>query len=122
MEFSREVTDALTIRSLERGRIRIGDTWHSEHLIVTRDTVIAPWQIEDPASITTSMLEQALAFEPEILLIGTGSNYVMCDVHLIGELARRGVGAEVMDTAAACRTYNVLVHEHRAVVAALYNA
>ena len=121
MEFSREVTDALTIRALERGRIRIGETWHTDHLIVARDTVIAPWPVEDPNGITLSLLDQALALEPEILLIGTGSNYVMCDVQLIGELARRGVGAEIMDTPAACRTFNVLVHEQRSVVAALFN-
>ena len=122
MEFTKEVTDALLVRSCEPGRIRIGETWHDEHLIIARDRVIAPWQVEDPAGITTTTLEQALELQPEILLIGTGSNYVMCDVLLIGELARRGVGTEIMDTAAACRTYNVLVHEQRSVVAALYNA
>jgi uncharacterized protein len=122
VEFTREVTDALLIRSLEKGRIRIGETWHEQHLIIARDQVIAPWQVEDPAAITTATLEQALELQPEILLIGTGSRYVMCDVLLIAELARRGIGAEIMDTAAACRTYNVLVHEQRSVVAALFNA
>lgn len=121
MEFTREVTDALTIRSFEPGRIRIGETWHSEHLIIARDRIVAPWQIANVAAITPATLEQALQLEPEILLIGTGKNYQMADMRLISELAAHGVGAEIMDTAAACRTYNVLVHEDRAVVAALYN-
>jgi len=37
----------------------------------------------------------------------------------MAELAERGLGLEIMDTAAACRTYNVLIHEQREVVAAL---
>ena len=36
------------------------------------------------------------------------------------ELASLGIGLEIMDTPAACRTYNVLVHEDREVVAALF--
>lgn len=122
MEFTREVTDALTIHSFEPGRIRIGETWHSGNLIIARDRIIAPWQIPNAADITTATLAQALELDPEILLIGTGTQYQMADMHLISGLAAHGVGAEIMDTAAACRTYNVLVHERRAVVAALYNA
>jgi uncharacterized protein len=122
VQFNREVTEALTIHSYEPGRIRIGERWHNGHLIVSRASVISPWQVDEPTEITAQALEQALALEPEILLIGTGSRYVMCDVQLIGELARRGVGTEIMDTPAACRTYNVLVHEQRSVVAALFNA
>ena len=121
MQFNREVTDALTIRSYEPGRIRIGEQWFGQHLIVARDVVIEPWRIETPHELTTELLAPALEREPEILLIGTGAQYVMCDVALIGELARHGIGAEIMDTAAACRTFNVLVHEQRSVVAALFN-
>lgn len=121
MEFSREVSDALTIHSFEPGRIRVGEDWHSGNLIISRDRIIAPWEIDDPAAITKATLAQAIDLTPEILLIGTGRGYVMSDMRVIGELARSGIGAEIMDTAAACRTYNVLVHEQRSVVAALYN-
>ena len=40
----------------------------------------------------------------------------------MAEAANQGIGLEIMDTPAACRTYNVLVHENRAVVAALFLA
>jgi uncharacterized protein len=121
VQFNREVTDAHTIRSYEPGRIRVGETWFTSHLIISRDTIVEPWTVEAPTSITQELLAPALAQQPEILLIGTGTRYVMCDVQLIGAIARLGIGAEIMDTAAACRTFNVLVHEQRAVVAALYN-
>ena len=121
MQFNKEITEAHTIHSYEPGRIRVRDAWITGHLIVTPDTIIDPWHIEEPTQITTELLAPALAHRPEILLIGTGTRYVMCDVQLVAELARLGIGAEIMDTPAACRTFNVLVHEQRAVVAALYN-
>jgi uncharacterized protein len=120
VQFTREVTRAQTIRSCERGRIRVGETWFTDHLIITRDAVIEPWLVDDPRHITTQRLAPALEQDPKILLIGTGASYVMCDVELIAELARLGIGTEIMDTPAACRTFNVLVHEQRAVVAALF--
>lgn len=122
MQINREVTDSLTIHSYEPGRIQIGERRLSEHLIVSRRQIIAPWQIAAPEDVTATALAPALSLEPEILLIGTGRRFAMADVALIGELARRGVGVEFMDTAAACRTFNVLAHESRAVVAALFNA
>ena len=52
------------------------------------------------------------------MLLGTGATLVWPDEDLMAALAARGVGLEIMSTAAACRTYNVLVHERRRVVAA----
>jgi len=121
VQFDRETTDALTIRSCEPGRIRIGETWYTQHVIVAPDRVIEPWHVGHPGEITPLSLREAIELRPKILLIGTGAAYVMCDVHLIAELARHGIGTEIMDTAAACRTFNVLVHERRSVVAALFN-
>jgi uncharacterized protein len=121
VQFNREATDAQTIRSCEPGRIRVGESWYTSHLIVTPRTIIEPWQVTGPAEITSELLAPALEQQPEILLIGTGMSYSMCDVRLIGELAGLGIGVEFMDTPAACRTFNVLVHEQRSVVAALYN-
>jgi len=55
----------------------------------------------------------------EILLIGTGSGFLMVSVDLRQTLRGKGVGVECMDTGAACRTYNVLLGEERQVAAAL---
>lgn len=67
-------------------------------------------------------LAAALELEPEIILIGTGEDASLPDVELMSALAERGIGLEFMTTPAACRTYNVLVHEQRRVVVALFNA
>jgi uncharacterized protein len=66
-------------------------------------------------------LAAALELEPEIILIGTGEGASLPDVELMSAIAERGIGLEFMTTPAACRTYNVLVHEQRRVVVALFN-
>ena len=58
---------------------------------------------------------------PEIVLLGTGAEVLLPDLDLMAALAARAIGLEIMSTPAACRTFNVLVHERRRVVAALVN-
>jgi uncharacterized protein len=53
------------------------------------------------------------------VVLGTGTRQRFPDTKLLGAVLARGIGCEVMDTGAACRTYNVLVSEDRPVVAAL---
>jgi uncharacterized protein len=55
----------------------------------------------------------------EIVLLGTGNRQRFPHPRLTAALARAGVGVEVMDLQAACRTYNILVAEERKVAAAL---
>ena len=67
-------------------------------------------------------LGPAIALRPEIILLGTGDRHIFPESPLISDLASKSIGLEIMTTPAACRTYNVLVHENRQVVAALFNA
>ena len=53
------------------------------------------------------------------MLLGTGSRQRFPSSDLFGIVTGAGIGLEVMDTAAACRTYNILVSEGRMVAAAL---
>ena len=56
---------------------------------------------------------------PEIVLLGTGAQFRFPEPALLAPLYKAGIGVEVMDTPAACRTYNILLGEGRNVVAAL---
>jgi len=69
--------------------------------------------------LTASDLEPVLALRPEVLLLGSGPRQVFPAPELLAQLYAARIGFEVMDTGAACRTYNVLVGEGRAVAAAL---
>lgn len=121
MEIARESSEANAIRAWEPGRVRVGETWFEGHVIVGADRVITDWGIASPSQVDVDSLAPAIALEPEIILLGTGPDVTLPDVHLMGSLAAESIGLEVMNTPAACRTFNVLLHEYRRVVAALYN-
>lgn len=121
MEISRELTEANVVRAWEPGRVRIGEHWLEGHVIVTPDRIIADWSVQTPGGVDFESLEPAVALGPEIILLGTGLVLVLPDVQLMARLAAESIGLEIMDTPAACRTYNLLVHERRRVVAALFN-
>jgi uncharacterized protein len=121
VQLTRETIPAHVIRAWEPGRIRIADRWIGGHVIVAVDRILESWRVDSPGSLTLDDLDEALASKPEILLLGTGLELVWPSADIAGPLAARGVGLEVMSTPAACRTYSVLVHEQRRVVAALFN-
>ncbi len=91
-----------------------------------RHSLLVPWQGEvqvwAPAHIEQLLaehFEQALALQPELVIFGSGARHRFIAPALLRCLIERGIGVETMDTAAACRTYNVLASEGRAVLAAL---
>jgi uncharacterized protein len=89
-------------------------------------SLLVPWQGEvqrwAPRSIEDLLpahFEQALSLRPELVIFGSGPRHRFVSAALHRGLIERGIGVETMDTAAACRTYNVLASEGRAVLAAL---
>jgi uncharacterized protein len=121
MQLTRDTNAPNFIRAYEQGRLRIGERWIVGNVIVAGDTVIEQWSPADPGALTVTDLEPALALAPTILLVGTGAERLLPDVTLMAALASRAVGLEIMTTAAACRTFNVLLQEERRVAAALLN-
>ena len=107
------------IRSYGPGQLRVGETMHSSSVIVTATTVIAPWRPATVPELTPADLEPLLGLGPEVVLLGTGARQQFPDMQVLRILHEQRIGVEVMDTAAACRTYNVLVTEGRNVAAAL---
>jgi uncharacterized protein len=119
MQLTREASAKNLIRAVEHGRIRIGEQWITGNLIVTADAIVSDWLPRRAERISIDDLGPALKFDPELIVVGAGMAPQPPDVDLMAELARQSIGLEFMDTAAACRTFNVLVHEGRRVVAAL---
>jgi uncharacterized protein len=119
MQITRETSNSNLILAVEQERIRIGAQWYTGNLIVTADEIVSDWAPVDPACVTLADLAPALALEPELVIIGAGNEPATPDIDLMAELGARAIGLEFMQTAAACRTFNVLVHERRRVAAAL---
>jgi uncharacterized protein len=111
--------DTKVIRAYAPGRINVNDVLINRSFILSPDRLLEDWAPQHHEEITLDSLQAALELEPEILIIGTGSALHFPAASIMADIQGRGIGLEVLDTAAACRTYNVLVSENRSVVAAL---
>ncbi len=107
------------IQGYSDGEIRINDVRYRQSLLVTPDTLITEWGPESVATTGQGDFKAVHELDPEVVLLGTGVQQTFPSRELMLSVLETGVGLEVMDTASACRTYNVLMSEGRRVVAAL---
>ncbi|UWX04406.1 Mth938-like domain-containing protein [Pseudoxanthomonas sp. NC8] len=121
MQLSHERPDyAWVLRGADGQRARVNDLILERSFILTPDRLLEDW----PAPATAAALESAhmaplLAMSPELVILGTGSRQVFPSPAVLPACLTRGIGIEVMNNAAAARTYNVLAGEGRRVVVAL---
>jgi len=108
------------VRAYAPGEIRIGEQVLHRSCLVRADLLVTDWRPQTLAELTLEDLDAIIELEPEIVVLGSGTRQKFPDTRLLAKLLSRGIGCEVMDTGAACRTYNVLASEDRRVVAALF--
>jgi uncharacterized protein len=120
LKFTRELSGKLTIASVGPDGIRINERLWTEIFALTADEIISPWHTAPVAELNADHFASLLAYSPELVLIGAGARNEFLPRELMFAFARIGVGLEVMDTAAAARTFNVLAMEGRRVAAVLY--
>jgi uncharacterized protein len=108
------------IDSYGEDRFTVSGTVHHGSIIVFTDRTLA-WPVSALAEVTLDSLQPVLAVREslEIVLLGCGARLTQIPRELRQMLRQSGLAAELMDTGAACRTYNVLAAEERKVVAAL---
>jgi uncharacterized protein len=121
MQLTRDSSAVNFIRAWEPGRVRVADRWVAGNVIVGSDAIMESWTTNTASRLTIADLEPALALKPTIIVLGTGTERLLPDVELMAAVAAHSVGLEIMNTPAACRTFNVLLQEQRRVVAALFN-
>lgn len=80
---------------------------------------IIEWPVASFGALAAADFERIAALAPEVVLLGTGARLRFPHPRLTAALARAGIGLEVMDLQAACRTFNILAAEERIVAAAL---
>lgn len=107
------------IRAFKPGHIQVNQTLFTHSIIVTPNKLIENWAPQHISELTHDHLKMITNLHPDILIIGTGSVLQFPAIELYGDLINEGIGVEIMDTSAACRTYNVLTSENRNVAAAL---
>jgi uncharacterized protein len=119
MKFHLQTPAANVISGLGDDWIRIGETEYRRNLVVTPDAVATAWAPAGFGALTAADFAALLEHNPEVVLLGTGVTQRFPHPRLLHALHEARVGVEVMDTRAACRTFNILIAEDRRAVAAL---
>jgi uncharacterized protein len=101
------------------GGVAVNGVEHTESLVVPWSGEVWAWNAPSFESLAPSHFSSLVALRPEVVLFGSGRRLRFPPAPLLRPLIEAGIGFEIMDTAAACRTYNVLLAEGRSVVAAL---
>jgi len=120
LKFTHEPIAANAVRKIEPGAITIGAKVYTNNIGLFADAIIEKWPECPIHELTEAYLAPILEKSPEMLILGSGWQTSFAPRELLFALARRGIGLEVMDTPAACRTFNILVSEDRRPAAILY--
>ena len=100
------------------GFVSVNATRYEHSVIVLPDRLI-DWQVARFEELTQETLQPLASLEVEIIVLGTGATLRFPPASALRPLQQAGIGVEVMDSQAACRTYNVLLAEDRRVCAAV---
>jgi len=112
-------TTAYSISSYGNGQITVNDEVLTRSFILTPERLIRDWPPQEFDALAASHFESVAGLQPEIVIFGSGDRLRFPSTDLVRPLIEQGLGLEVMDTGAACRTFNILVSEGRRVAAAL---
>jgi uncharacterized protein len=123
MRFNQDSTSAAhVIRAYRQGEIKIDAEAHQQSVLISASSLERVPEIGSASDLDADETARAvtarlLALRPEIVLIGTGARQVFPPARIRAPFLEAGIGIEVMDSGAACRTFNVLVAEGRRVAA-----
>ena len=121
MRFTEESSSGINvIRAYGGGEIKVNQEVYRAPVIVSVSVIILGPAIGSAGELAEAHATLLLALEPELVLLGTGARQSFPAANFGAQFLAKGIGLEVMDTGAACRTFNVLVAEHRRVVALLF--
>ena len=109
----------LLVRAYGPDGIRIGDQTWSRSVVLTPDGAVHDWRPASFDELTAEDVAALASLEPEVLLFGSGARQRFPERSVLALLYTARIGFEIMDSGAACRTYNLLAAEGRRVAAAL---
>lgn len=116
MQLNLESNDKHAIQAYSSHQLKINNQFIDNHVLVDRDTIITPWQVLNSTDLNVAHFAEVMSNQPEIILIGCDHTNSMINPQFRHYLAEKRIAIEIMAIGAACRTYNVLLSEHRHVV------
>ncbi len=106
------------IKQYATGCVTVNEQEYTHPLLIMPE-YLAPWTVANLAAITAQHIAELCQLQPSLIIIGVGEQQAFLPTEVLQPARDRGIGVEIMTTAAACRTYTILVSEHRNVLAAL---
>jgi len=120
MNFSQDTSEETTnIHSYTEDYLVVNGTKYDCHCLIHHAGLIEPWSPNKPELPEPADFESIIACAPEVILLGTGIKLNFPSKEVRQFFLQNRIGLEVMDTGAACRTYNILLSEGRNVAAAI---
>ena len=110
---------AFRIQSYQNACITVNGLTYNQPILISPDHLLSPWGPTSFETLLPEHFEAMLAYHPQVVLLGTGEKLRFPDPKLYQSLTDHKIGVEVMNSAAACRTYMVLMVEGRQVVCGL---
>ena len=120
IELDSEFTTSNKIISYSNHSFKLIDTLIETNIVISKDRLIENWSVDSYQNLATQHLDQIILWHPELIIIGSGKIPSFPNPELIAYAASKNTGLEIMDTGAACRSYNLLLDEGRDVVACLF--
>ncbi len=120
IELDSEFSTSNKIISYSDVSFTLKETQIKTNLVISKDRLIENWSVDSYQNLATQHLDQIISWQPELILIGTGMIPSFPNPELIAYAGSKNIGLEIMDTGAACRSYNLLIDEGRDVVACLF--
>ena len=123
MKFQPDRADGVNVITRhEPGRVWVGTVCFEGGVLVPWTGTPSTWKAVDFDQLSEDSFTALLQMKPALVIFGSGNKIRFPKPQWLRGLVQARVGIETMDTAAACRTYNVLASERRSVVAALLPA
>ncbi len=111
--------DGNAVQRYEPGRVQIRNHGFQQSLIVLPDRLLSDWAPREAQKLCATDLQTIIECRPEVLILGTGEHQIFPEPAIFAGLMEAGIGCEIMDNAAACRTFNILLAEGRHAALAL---
>jgi uncharacterized protein len=119
MQLTQDAPDhRFQLRSADGTVARVNELELRQSFLLTPERLVEGWRPRAIGELEPTDMDAVLALEPALVLLGSGARLAFPAPAIMAACLTRGIGIEVMDNAAAARTFNLLAGEGRRVVAA----
>ncbi len=105
------------LRRADAASVTVVDRTLERSLIISANAIVEDFPYTQAQQLDDAAVTSISALDPEVVLLGTGDRLIFPPQKFLAAFLRRSIGVETMDSAAAARTFNVLVEEGRRAVA-----